>query len=392
MKDPFSQLGLPKFPLILAPLAGVSDEPFRRICSKQGAHLTYVEMLSATALLYESQRTFEMMRSHPDESLGVQLTGRSADEVGRAVALIDSWPFKTVDINMGCPVRKVVGAGCGSAILKDPERVFQTVKAAVSSTDKPVTAKIRLGWDRTAMNAVEVAQAIESAGAVWLTVHGRTRADDYSVPVDLEGIAAVKRAVAIPVIGNGNLFSRGDAACMVKASGIDGLMISRGALGNPWIFSELAGFADATQSPAASTEGGLSESKREFALSPAEWLRGVLQHMAWHREHYGRTGASAVILRKHLLWYVKGWPGSRKLREFINQLSDLDQAPAVLEEAVALWQSQGVESRANVTLEGEGSGRFQWDPKWEMDRVLDRGAPQELVELNEKIAMNNAIT
>jgi tRNA-dihydrouridine synthase B len=379
MTHPFEQLGLPRFPLLLAPLAGVSDEPFRRICAREGAHLTYVEMLSATALIYESQRTYAMMRSHPGENLGVQITGRSAEEVGRAVAMINDWPFKTVDINMGCPVRKVVGAGCGSAILRDPERVFQTVKAAVAATDKPVSAKIRLGWDRNSMNCVEVAQAIESAGAVWVTVHGRTRADDYSVAVDLEGIAAVKRAVRIPVIGNGNIFSLGDAACMVRSTGVDGIMISRGALGNPWIFSELAELASVQEG-------------RDFQLTPSQWFDGVFQHVTWHREHYGATSAAAVILRKHLLWYAKGWPGSRKLRELVNQLSCLDDGLQILSDASKQWEAEGIASRAaNVTVEGEASGRFQWDPKWEMDRVLDRGAPQELPEINAEIA-SNAVT
>ena len=146
----FERLGLPANPLLLAPLAGVSDHPFRRVCADQGAHLTYVEMISATALLYESRRTYEMLQRHRDEQkLGIQITGSTAEDVGRAVAILNAYPFDTIDINMGCPVKKVVKTGCGSAILRDPERVYQTVKHACAATDKPVTAKIRLGWDRS---------------------------------------------------------------------------------------------------------------------------------------------------------------------------------------------------------------------------------------------------
>ncbi|MCX6123154.1 MAG: tRNA-dihydrouridine synthase family protein, partial [Proteobacteria bacterium] len=218
----FTRMGLPPVPVILAPLAGVSDHPFRRICAEAGAHLTYVEMISATALLYESRRTFDMLKRHDSENiLGVQITGKSADEVGRAIEILDRMPFDTIDINMGCPVSKVVKTGCGSGILRDPERVFQTVKMARAATSKPLSAKFRLGWDKASINWREVSDAIESGGADWMTIHGRLRSDDYGAPVNLEDIAALKHKSKIPVIGNGNIFSRKDWLYMQETTGVD---------------------------------------------------------------------------------------------------------------------------------------------------------------------------
>ena len=166
------RLGLPFAPVILAPLAGVSDHPFRRACARHGADLTYVEMISATALLFESRRTFDMLKRHESESiLGVQITGKTADEVGRAVGILDKMPFDTIDINMGCPVNKVVKTGCGSGILKDPKRVYETTKLARESTGKPLSVKIRLGWDRDNVTWPEVLDAAEMGGADWITIH-----------------------------------------------------------------------------------------------------------------------------------------------------------------------------------------------------------------------------
>lgn len=353
MSSIFSQLALPHAPAVLAPLAGVSDHPFRRICTRHGADLTYVEMISATALLYESKRTLQMLERHADEKiLGVQVTGRSADEVGRAVAILDRMPFDTIDINMGCPVRKVVGAGCGSAILKDPARVRETVRLARAATAKPLSAKIRIGWDRTSLNAVEVAEAIQEAGADWLTVHGRTRSDDYGVPVELPMIRAVKDVSRIPVLGNGNVFSSQDASLMRGRALTDGVMVSRGALGNPWVFRQI--------------KGDLSPVTLE------DWRDTVLTHLTWQREAYGEGGAGAVCMRKHLLWYLKGWPGAKKVREDVNQARDLEVARGLIEGFADELLRAGVKERLESQEELEGQ-RFRWDPKYDMDRQLDRG-------------------
>ena len=347
-------LDFSKNPVLLAPLAGVSDIPFRRVCAKYGADLTYVEMLSATALLFESERTYQMMRRHQtaEPQLGVQVTGKSADEVGRAVAILDRLSYETIDINMGCPVRKVVSAGCGSAILKDPERARATVQQAVAATRKPLSVKIRLGWDKQTLTGLEVAEAAAEAGAAWLTVHGRLMSDDYSVPVDLEGIAAIKRRLAIPVIGNGNIFGVRDAELFRRATGVDGLMISRGALGNPWIFREIK--------------------TGQTLVSLDEWRDTVLDHLQWQVEEYGHHGFAAVCMRKHLLWYVKGWPNARRCREEISQLPTLAEAADLVRRFADQLAAAGRWERAPVGPDGEGD-RFRWDPKYDMDRALDRG-------------------
>ncbi|MCX6117832.1 MAG: tRNA-dihydrouridine synthase [Proteobacteria bacterium] len=361
LKDsPFSTLGLSESNILLAPLAGVSDHPFRRICSSLGADLTYVEMISATAMIYESRRTFDMLKRHESEAkLGVQITGRSAEEVGQAIAVLDKMPFDTIDINMGCPVSKVVKNGCGSGILRDPERVFKTVKAARDSTDKPLSAKFRLGWDHQSMNWPEVADAIESGGADWMTIHGRFRSDDYGAPVNLEQIAAMKRRIGIPLIGNGNIFSRSDALYMRECTGVDGVMVSRGALGNPWIFRDLA----SGQTP----------------VTIDEWEDVVLKHLKWQQEEYGNSGSGAVCMRKHLLWYAKGWPGAKKLREEINSVELLSDCENLVVNFAAGCRDSGETLRADVWPKDQDN-RFMWDPKFDMDRKLDRGVGDDQME------------
>ena len=351
-KLPWESLGMPRFPIMLAPLAGVSDHPFRRVCANNGADLTYVEMISAAALVYESPRTYDMLKRHDSERiLGVQVTGRTAEELGKAVEILDRYPFDTIDINMGCPVQKVVKNGCGSAILKDPVRVHETVKAARAATRKPLSVKVRLGWDHSSKNVFEVAKAAEEGGADWITVHGRTRSDDYSAPVDLEMIGGVKSRVAIPVIGNGNLFTRRDLEHMAKASGVDGVMVSRGALGNPWVF------------------GGTSVIP---SVTLSEWLATVMSHLEWHGEEYGQSGTGALTMRKHLLWYLRGWPGGKPLKDSVNQMTDLNVARA----AVKAWADElaagGIVNRFSLDDQDVGK-KFLWDPKYEMDRRLDRG-------------------
>jgi tRNA-dihydrouridine synthase B len=351
---PFDRLGIPRRPVVLAPLAGVSDHPFRRICSRLGADLTYVEMLSARALLHESRRTYEIMTRHPSEALlGVQVTGATPDDVGRAVEVLDKLSYETIDLNMGCPVQKVVKGGCGSAILRDPGLVREVVKAARAATGKPLSVKVRLGWDKTALTIDEVADAVEAGGADWLTIHGRTRACDYSDPVDLARIAAVKARLAIPVLGNGNVFTTSDAASMSARTLVDGVMVSRGALGNPWIFREL--------------KGGAAD------VHVDEWEATVLDHLAWQAEEYQvRPDVGAVCMRKHLLWYVKGWPGAKKLRAELGQVSRLDDAARMVRDYAASLRESGVLTRAPTSQEEPGN-RFVWDPKFEMDRQLDRG-------------------
>ena len=370
----YLSMGFSPFPVVLAPLAGVSDHPFRRVCAREGAELTYVEMLSATARRHAAEKI-----------LGVQITGKSADEVGRSIELLDKLPFDTIDINMGCPVNKVVKSGCGSGFLRDIPRIRETVRFARAATDKPLSVKIRVGWDRDSVNAVEVADAIQSEGADWLIVHGRLRSDDYGDPDDLPMIKAVKDFCRIPVFGNGNIFSRTDAEHVKALTGVDGVMISRGALGNPWLFREFL-------------PDGSSESS---SISIDEWQKTVLDHLNWQSEEYGNQGNGAVCMRKHLLWYAKGWPGAKKLREQINVVNDLTAVPPLIEEFVRTAREAGVVSRLSTAPhENEladrfsANGRFQkesilvknassiaFDPKWDMDRRLDRGVGDECLEI-----------
>ncbi len=354
----FSRLNLPANPVVLAPLAGVSDHPFRRVCQRFGAHLTYVEMISATAMLYQSKRTFDMLVRHESEPLlGVQITGGSAEEVAKAVEILDRMPFDTIDINMGCPVNKVVKCGAGSAILKDPERVFQTVSLCRKATSKPLSAKIRLGWDHTHLSWPEVLQAIESGGADWITVHGRTRSDDYQSPVNLDQLALLKSQATIPVLGNGNIFSVQDSHHMTTSTQVDGIMVSRGALGNPWVFRDLI----ANESP----------------VTMDEWVDLILCHLSWQQEAYGDQGTGAVCMRKHLLWYAKGWPAAKKLREDITRVHKLSDCKELILEFANECVRAGNTVRANVGPK-DLTNRFNWDPKYEMDRQLDRGVGDDL--------------
>ena len=347
----FESLGLPANPVFLAPLAGVSDAPFRIVCADRGADLTYVEMLSAVALHYHSPKTFEMCFRHSREhKLGVQLTAKNAEDMEKAICVLNRFPFETVDINMGCPVRKVVGSGCGAAVTRDPENAHAITKIAVANSTKPVSVKFRLGWDHSSLNYLEVASALESAGAQWLTIHGRTSSDDYSREVDLEAIAAIKKQVRIPVLGNGNLFSQQDFHMMKKLTGVDGVMISRGSLGNPWIFQEI--------------RDGQSK------LSLAAWQECLADHIALQKEVYGDGTRALVMMRKHLLWYLKGWPGGKTYKDSLMQATDFASAQGILDEFVNLLKSQDILFRSPTSLDSEAS-RFYWNPNREMDREAD---------------------
>ena len=362
--------------VLLAPLAGVSDIPFRRICQSQGAALTYVEMLSATAIRYRNRRTFEMMSRHPSESvLGVQVTGSNAEDVADAVELLANSGFETIDINMGCPVKKVTSAGCGSAILKDPNRVQETVELARAKTELPLSAKIRLGFTRDQVNVLDTTQRITAAHADMITIHGRTRSESYSTPVDCGGIQAgvenikhVATQAGRPtpaIIGNGDIFDLESAQRMRNETGCDGVMVSRGALGNPWIFREIL-------------------SEKTYNPSFNEWLDLVETHIGYHQEHYGNTQTAAVLMRKHLLWYAKGFPGIKPLREFLNRVESLDSAREILR---SYAKSISGETPRFAWTEVDNSGqKYMYDPKYEMDRTLDRGVGDEgMTQINEGI-------
>lgn len=297
--------------VFLAPLAGVSDAPFRRICRRMGAGLVYVEMLSAAAIIHRDKRTTRMMARHPSEDvLGVQVTGPSAGEIAQAIVMLDAMDFDTIDINMGCPVKKIVSKGWGSAMLLDPDRVSHTVSLARNATAKPLSVKIRLGYTRELLNVDEIAARVIDAGADMLTVHGRVRGESYATPSDWPAI----RTAAIRVsersggrgmtVGNGDALNAAAARALVRATGCDAVMVARGALGNPWVLRDIL-------------NGTCT------AISPNDWLETVLCHMDLHDRHYSGGARAAVLFRKQLLWYLQGFPESRSLRIRLSVADDL---------------------------------------------------------------------
>jgi len=346
---------------ILAPLAGVSDVPFRRICQELGAGLTYVEMLSAVAVHRRNKRTMDMIRRHTSESvLGVQVTGSTPELVADAVAFLDAEGFDTLDINMGCPVRKVVAHGGGSGFLREPERISRTTSMARACTSKPLSVKCRIGMSRDAITVRDTAGRIARAGADMITIHGRAREDNYGVPADYhvinDGLEAARAASShtLITVGNGDIMDVAAALRMVETTACDAVMVSRGALGNPWIFAEL--LAGQTVHPTL-----------------AEWLEVVLRHIQYQQEHVGDTPMAAVTMRKHLLWYVKGFPHSRELSTRLGLVSSLDEACGMLKEYARAWSGSLIRFEEAHGRDHGISHATAYDPKYEMDRVYDRG-------------------
>ncbi len=306
-------------PVILAPLCGITDSPFRMVCRDLGAGLGFVEMISSTAIKYNSEKTFMMMRRHKNETnLGIQFTAKDPDELEHAINKVEDMDFSIVDLNMGCPAKKVVKTGGGSAILKDVDRLYKQVQVARQATNKPLSVKIRAGWDRDSVNFKETSKAIEDAGADMITIHGRTKADTYSVPTNLDWIRGVKETVSIPVIGNGDLFSIDDVIRMKTECDVDGVMLARGVQGNPFLFKTLSNGDDVP-----------------YDYSLDEWKEVIFKHIEYFRDFYGNDPRLVVTMRKHLLWYSKGWRNIKKLKGLINSVTDLDDAKNLISDFVA---------------------------------------------------------
>lgn len=303
---------------ILGPMAGVTDLPFRLLCREQGAGLVCMEMVSAKAIYYKNRNTESLLDIHPDERpASLQLFGSDPKIMSEMAKRIEERPFAILDVNMGCPVPKVVRNGEGSALMKEPKLVYEIVSTLVKAIRKPVTVKIRKGFDDEHVNAVEIAKIIEEAGAAAVAVHGRTREQYYSGKADWDIIRQVKEAVSIPVIGNGDVTSPEKADALVRETGCDGIMIARGAQGNPWIFSQMIEWEETGVLPPGPDRD--------------EVRRMILRHARMQLECKG--GFCGIReMRKHVAWYTKGLKGAARLREKVNAVESLEE----LEELVKM--------------------------------------------------------
>ena len=303
--------------IILAPMAGVTDLPFRLLCKEQGCGLTVTEMVSAKAILYHNRNTEELLRTEPAEQpVAVQLFGSDPAIMAEIAAQVAEGPYAIIDVNMGCPVPKIVKNGEGSALMRDPRKAQAVLAAMVKAVKKPVTVKFRKGFDEGSVNAVEFAKMAESCGVAAVAVHGRTREQYYSGKADWEIIRRVKEAVKIPVIGNGDIFTPEDGARMLSKTGCDGIMVARGAKGNPWIFSRLNHYLETGEL----LPGPDGKEIREM----------ILRHSRMLAQYKGEKPAMRQM-RGHVAWYTKGLPNSAAMRNEINQVETMEELEDFLE-------------------------------------------------------------
>lgn len=304
--------------LCLGPMAGVTDLPFRLLCKEMGCGLTCTEMVSAKAILYKNKNTKELLKSCPEEGVSaVQLFGSDPDIMAEIAAKLDvETDHDIIDVNMGCPVPKIVNNGEGSALMKNPKLVGEILSKMVKAVKKPVTVKFRKGFDDTSINATEIAKVAEDVGVAAVAVHGRTRAQFYSGKADWDIIADVKRAVKIPVIGNGDIFSGEDAKRMLEYTGCDGIMVGRGAKGNPWIFREISTYLESGEVPARP--------------SVAEIKKMIIRQMNMMIEEKGEFTAIREM-RKHISWYTAGAHNSTKIRKAVNETVDKNEIIRLLD-------------------------------------------------------------
>jgi tRNA-dihydrouridine synthase B len=307
-----------KIPLYLAPMAGITDMPFRTICKQFGADVLITEMISTRGLVYDDPKTSKLLEIGSGENpIGVQLFGNNPEDFVKSVEKIIDLPFDFININMGCPTPKIIKNGDGCALMKDPKLASRIIEMTVKASSKPVSVKIRKGWDEDSVNAVKFSSMAENSGASMIIIHGRTREMFYSGKADWDIIKRIKETVAIPVIGNGDVFTPEDAFEMFKKTNCDGIMIGRGALGNPWIFKDVKHF--------------LNTGRKTSPLHIRELRDTMLFHLnkaiSYHGERLG-----ILEMRKHLAWYIKGLPHSAPVKNALQQSKDVGSIEKLLDD------------------------------------------------------------
>ena len=307
--------------LILGPMAGFTDLPFRALCIEQGATFTYTEMISAKALFYKNRNTLPLLATSPGERpVAVQLFGNEPDLLAEEAAKLEDGPYDVFDINMGCPVQKVVGNGEGSALMREPKKVEAIITAMTKRLSKPVTVKIRKGFSEQEVNAVEIAKIAEGSGASAIAIHGRTREEFYHGKADRKIIAEVKKAVRIPVIGSGDIYTGKDAKEMFDETGVDAVMVARGARGNPWIFRQIQTYLET------------GEEAERPELNEVRDM--ILRHVHLMIDFAGEDAAIRQM-RKHVGFYVTGYRDAARMRREINRCTTLEE----FENSLTKWDA-----------------------------------------------------